>query len=230
VNSLAALESIIDLTEAERTSPASAAARIRSVRERLESSLGGTVRAADAARLLAVSQPSLKRWLDSGDIPTVLTREGRREIPIADLVELAHETDDLRQQGRKRALSAVIRARNEKARELDVDALLPPRRARTHRRAELQSLAYHRLVANRLTPEIVDKAIRKVDRWESEGKLDPRWAEDWRQLLARPLPAIQRTISSDSPRSRELRQTSPLLGVVTEQERRRIIDEVESRR
>lgn len=230
MNSLAALESIIDLAEAERTSPASAAARIRSVRKRLESSLGGTVRASDAARLLAVSPPSLKRWLDSGDIPTVLTREGRREIPIADLVELAHETDELRQQGHKRALSAVIRARNEQARELDVDALLPPRRARTHRQAELQSLAYHRVVAGRLTPEIVDEAGRTLDRWESEGKLDPRWAEEWRLLLKRPLPAIQRTIGSDSPRSRELRQTSPLLGVVTEQERRRIIETVDSRR
>jgi hypothetical protein len=230
VNSSAAIESIIDLAEAERTSPPAAVAHIRAVRERLESSLGGTVRAADAARLLAVSQPSLKRWLDSGDIPTVLTRGGRREIPIADLVDLAHATDELRQQGHKRALSAVIRARNEQARELDVDALLPPRRARTHRQAELQSLAYHRVVAARLTPEIVDEGRRKVDRWESEGKLDPRWAEEWRRLLQRPLPAIQKTISRDSPRSRELRQTSPLLGVVTEQERRRIIDAVESRR
>jgi hypothetical protein len=230
VNRFAAIESIIALAAAERTSPPDAVTHIRSVRERLESSLGGTVRASEAARLLAVSPPSLKRWLDSGDVPAVLTREGRREIPIADLVELASETYELRQQGHKRALSAAIRDRREHAQELDVDVLLPSRRARTHRQAELQSLAYHRVFADRLTPEIVDAARRKVARWESEGKLDPRWADEWRRLLNGPLPAIQKTIRSDSPRSRELRQTSPLLGVVTEHERRRIIDVVESRR
>jgi hypothetical protein len=177
-----------------------------------------------------VSQPSLKRWLDSGDIPTVLTRQGRREIPVTDLIELAVETQELRQGGNRRALSAAIRDRRARAIELDVDALLPPRRARTHRHAELQSLAYHRLVASRLTPAIVADARRKIDHWEDKGQLDPRWADAWRRLLQQPLHAIRRTIGSDSTRSRELRQTSPFLGVVSEHERRRIIEEVDSRR
>ena len=229
MNRATAVQSIVELAQAERT-PGEAVPHIRSVRERLESSLGGTVRPADAARLLGISSPSLKRWLDSGDIPTVLTREGRREIPIAELVELALATDELRRRGHQRALSAVIRARHKEAYELDVDALLPSRRARTHRQAELQSLAYHRLVAKRLTPGFVNEARRRIDVWRSEGKLDPRWADEWQQLLERSLPAIRRTISSDSLRSRELRQTSPFVGVVTEQERQRIIDEVDSRR
>jgi hypothetical protein len=41
---------------------------------------------------------------------------------------------------------------------------------------------------------------------------------------------IQRVLRSDSKRARELRQTSPFVGVVTEQERRRIIETVEARR
>lgn len=230
MNRATVIENILELTEAERLSTGGAQERVRSVRERLESSLGGTLRPSEAARLLGVSPPSLKRWLDSGDIPTVLTRQGRREIPIADIAELVLEADELRQQGRERVLSGVIRRRRERASELDVDALLPPRRPRTHRQAELQSLAYHRLVASRLTPELVADARRKVDRWESEGQLDPRWASEWRRLLKRPLAAIGRTIGSDSTRARELRQTSPFSGSLDEHERRRIIAAVDSRR
>lgn len=227
---LATIESVIDLAKAERLSSGEVTARIHSVRERLESSLGDSVRPSEAAQLLGVSAPSLKRWLDSGDIPTVLTRRGRREIPVAELVDLVLESEQLRQGGRKRTLSAAIRSRRERASELDIDSLLPPRRPRTHRQAELQSLAYHRLVARRLTPQLVADAQTKLDRWENAGKLDPRWAGEWRRLLERPLAAIRRTIGSDSVRSRELRQTSPFVGILTEQERRRIIETVEARR
>lgn len=230
MNRAATIASIVDLAEAERTAPLDAARAIRLARERLEASLGGTVRAAEAARTLEVSRPSLKRWLDSGDLPTVLSRDGRREIPIGDLVELALEARELRRQGRERVLGHLIRKRRDRAAELDVDALLPRRGPRTHRQAELQSLAYHRLVAHRLTPELVADALRTIERWETNGQIDPRWAEEWKRLLERPLPAIKRTIGSDSVRSRELRQTSPFAGVVTEHERRRIMEAVEARR
>jgi excisionase family DNA binding protein len=224
------IESVLRLARAERSSRGEALNDIRVVREHIESSLGGAVRAAEAARLLGVSRPSLKRWLDSGDIPTVLTREGRREIPISELLDLLLETEELRRAGRERVLGAVIRGRRERAAELDVDALLPSRRPRTHRQAELQSLAYHRLVADRLTPPLVAEALRTLDRWESEGQLDPRWASEWQRVLERPLPEIQRALRSDSKLGRELRQTSPFVGLVTEQERRRIIEAVEARR
>jgi excisionase family DNA binding protein len=230
VDRLDTIESVLRLTQAERSSHGGALSDIRVVRERLESALGGTVRPAEAARLLGVSRPSLKRWLDSGDIPTVLTRQGRREIPISELVDLMLETEELRRLGHKRVLSAVIRRRRQAARALDVDALLPPRRPRTHRQAELQSLAYHRLVAGRLTPDTVAEALRNVDRWEDAGQLDPRWASEWRHILERPLPEIRRAIGSDSKRARELRQTSPFVGSVTEHERRQIIEAVEARR
>src|SRR5947209_11571693 len=141
MNRWEAIESVLRLAQAERSSRGDALNDIRLVRERLESTLGGTVRPSEAAKLLGVSRPSLKRWLDSDDIPTVLTRGGRREIPISELVDLLLEAEEMRQAGRERVLSAVIRARRERAAELDVDALLPPRRPRTHRQAELQSLA-----------------------------------------------------------------------------------------
>jgi len=48
-------------------------------------------------------------------------------------------------------------------------------------------------------------------------------------VLALPLPRIAKTISADTKRARELRQTSPFAGVLTEQERRRLLRAVEER-
>lgn len=225
-----AIQSILDLASAETEAPSQLAGRLRTVRERLEESLGGTVRPAEAARALGVSAPALKRWLDSGEIATVLTRRGRREVPIPELVDLVLESDELRRAGRERVLGGVLKRRRERAAELDVDSLLPRRRPRTHRQSELQSLAYHRLVASRLSPTAVADARRTIDRWEDEGRLDAFWASEWRKLLNQPLREIRRTLGSDSVRARELRQTSPFAGSVTEHERRRIIEAVGARR
>jgi hypothetical protein len=44
-----------------------------------------------------------------------------------------------------------------------------------------------------------------------------------------PLPEVAKAISSDTARARELRQTSPFAGALTEQERRRLVQAVEER-
>lgn len=224
------IDSIIRLAQSEDTAPPELRSSLREVRKRLEDSLGGTARPAEVARILSVSQPALKRWLDNGEIPTVVTPDGRREVPLGEVLALATDVEAARQSGRERALSAVIRERRRDAAKLDVDALLPPRRPRRHRQAELQALAYHREVARRLTPKLVGEAKDRIDRWEKQRRLNPYWANEWRRVLERPLREVAKTISSDTTRSRELRQTSPFAGVLTEQERRRLLETVESRR
>ena len=41
---------------------------------------------------------------------------------------------------------------------------------------------------------------------------------EWGRILEMPIYRIAKTISSDTPRARELRQTSPFAGVLSEQE------------
>jgi hypothetical protein len=230
VNRDETLESIIQLASAEEQAPAALRGELRVVRERLEDSLGQTVRPAEAARLLSVSRPALKKWIDQGEVATVLTREGRREIPVPELVDLAVEVEHARAHGRERPLSAVVRERRRAAEEaVDIERLLPRRKGRTHREPELQSLAYHRLVAERLTPRLVEDARARLRRWERSDRIQPHWADEWRRVLEKPLPDIARTIASDSVRARELRQTSPFAGALTEQERRRLLAAVEAR-
>src|SRR5712691_8699658 len=112
---------------------------------------------------------------------------------------------------------------------VDLQRLIPRRSRRTHRTAELQALAYHRLIAERLDDEIADGARTRLRRWRREGRIHPRWSGEWERVLALPLPEIKRAISADTKRARELRQTSPFAGMLTEQERRRLVKAVEDR-
>ena len=224
------LESIIRLATVEEQAPAALRRDLRLVRERLEDSLGQTARPAEVARLLGVSRPALKKWIDKSEIATVLTPGGRREIPVSEIVDLAADVEHARAQGRDRPLSAVVRERRRAAKEaIDIERLLPRRKGRTHREPELQSLAYHRLVAERLTPALVEEARARLRRWERSQRIQPRWADEWRRVLEKPVPEIARTIASDSVRARELRQTSPFAGTLTEQERKRLVAAVEAR-
>ncbi len=223
------IDSIVRLRRAERAADASVRSDITPVREYLEDLVGPTIRPAQAARLLGISQPALSRWIDEGDVASVTTPEGRREIPLSEIVDLVVEVDDLRDEGFRRPVSRVIRNRHRRSEEtIDLDRLFPDRK-RGHRAAELQALAYHRAVAERLDEFIADNARRRVDRWREEGRVHPRWADDWKTVLSKPLSQIARAISADTPDARALRQSSPFAGVLSEQERRRLVDAVEER-
>ncbi len=225
-----ALTSVLRLRRAARNAPPHLREEILPVLEFLEGIVGPTVRPADAARLLGISQPALKRWLDSGDISTVTTPRGRREIPLSELLDLLEELEQVREEAGSRPLTRVIRERRRHAQEsIDLDRLLPRRNRRTHRVPELQALVYHRAIAERLDDQIVDDARRRLRRWSRSGRIDPRWSDEWDRILAMPLPEIQSAISADSKRARELRQTSPFAGILTEQERRRLVKAVEER-
>ena len=205
-------------------------ADIAAAREFIEDTVGPTVQAATSARLLGVSQTALNRWLKKGDIASVATPEGRREIPLDELLELLGEMERLGVIGTGRPLAAVMRERSRAARDdRDLERLLPPRKGRTHRTAEWQALAYHRLVAERLDDRLAEEARRRLSRWLVEDRIHPSWAEEWQRVLALPLPQLRKAISVDTPRARQLRQTSPFTGVLDERERRRLAEAVHRR-
>jgi excisionase family DNA binding protein len=224
-----AIENILRLRRAERLADQPLRGEIASAREYLESLVGPTVRPAEAARLLGLSQPALSRWIDKGEISAVITPQGRREIPLSELVTLLEEVEEL-DDSASRPLAAVIGERRRRSSEaINLDRLLPRRRPRSHRTPELHALAYHRLVAERLDERLVEEAARRLRRWRKDGRIHPRWADEWERILAMPLPRIAKAISADTRRARELRQTSPFAGALTEQERRRLHRAVEER-
>jgi hypothetical protein len=227
------IRDLVRLRRAEASAPESP--DLLAVRETLEELVGSSVSRALAARVLGVSQTALDRRIRRGDVSVVPTDGGRWEVPVRALVDLAEAVEALGALpgGAQSALGVVLDERRRDAAQLERRDILPRRYLRTaerhgHRRAELQTLAYHRAVARRLTPRMVRDAKQRLARWRKGGKVDERYAQAWERLLDEPLPTVARMIVQDSQRGRDLRQNSPFAGALNQQERRRVLDVVEA--
>lgn len=222
-----ALENIAKLRRAEKKSPST---DIAAVREDLEAQLGGTVPRSLSANLLGVSHTALNNWIASGDVPAVITEQGRKEVPIPALLELCEQVAEERRSGRRKlhTLEPVMTERRHRAERMRPKELLGDSRRPSdpHRRAELRSLAYHRALAPRLRRPAIGEAQRKLKRWSDEGRVDPRYARLWEEVFAMPLTEIRAAITADDPRGHDLRQNSPLAGLLSEPERRKILEAV----
>lgn len=199
------------------------------VREDLEAQLGGTVSRSLAARFLGVSHTALNNWIKAGDFPAVISRDGRKEVPIRALLDLRERVEEQRREGRRLHLlePAMVEGRRR------AERMRPPvpgsgRRQPSdpHRKAELRSLAYHQAVAPRLRRPLVEEAERKLARWVREGRIDPRHARAWEEVFSLSISGIRKAIIADDERGRDLRQNSPLAGMLSEPERRRILEQV----
>jgi hypothetical protein len=221
------LENIVRLRRAERGTPN---ADVTLVREDLEAQLSGTVSRSLAARLLGVSHTALNNWVATGDVPVVITERGRKEVPIPTLLELRERVAEERKSGRRKlhTLEPIMIEARHRAERMRPRASTSGARDRTdpHRAPELRSLAYHQALAPRLRRPMVDAAQRKLKRWKGEGKIDPRYAQLWESVFALPMPEIRKAITADDERGRDLRQNSPLAGLLSEPERRKIIEQV----
>lgn len=229
VESKKLVDGIVRLRRVERI-PA-ATADVAPVRRDLESRLGPTLSRSRSAQILGVSQTALDRWVVAGQIPTVLTPTGRREVPRQFVVELREAIGELRGKGsRRHPLAAALAARREAAaRTVGGPVASGPGRAAPpegHRTSERRGLALHEIIAERLDGGMVEEARQRVDRLHGDGRLHFRYAERWRELLSRPIPEIAAAVTADDQEGRDLRQNSPFAGVLNEQERRRVIEAV----
>ena len=98
--------------------------------------------------------------------------------------------------------------------------------AEPHDRAERRNRAYHAAVAGRLNRDTVQRALHQLWRWSEEGNIDPRYAVEWEALLRRPLPEIKSALTEESQTARDLRQNSPFAGLLSEPERRKILEDI----
>lgn len=200
---------------------------LSSVRVALERQLGPTVSRRLAARLLGVSHTALERWVKAGDLPVVQSAAGRQEIPVPALLDLyeAVRTDQAAKPSRY-SLAPTMTRQREAARRLRLGARNGSCDRDTHDRARARSLAYHRVVAQRLSKSIVAEARHVLFRWHEQGRIAPSYAHKWEELLAMPLPAVRRAITASGSDADDLRQNSPFAGVLSEPERQRILTEV----
>lgn len=90
-----------------------------------------------------------------------------------------------------------------------------------HRLAELRSIAYHRLVGERLGEhrELIEAARARLDAWQRDGHCSASCAERWRQKLALPVSELIAFLVTDDDEGRELRQSTPFAGALDPRER-----------
>jgi hypothetical protein len=221
------LENIALLRRAEKVIPNADVARVR---EDLESQLGGTVPRSLSASLLGVSHTALNNWIAAGDVPVVISERGRREVPIPTLLDLLERVEEERKSGRRKLhmLEPVMTDARRRAERMRPRVGGSGSRSRSdpHRAAELRSLAYHRVLAPRLRRPMIDAAQRKLRQWRADGRIDPRHAQAWEEVFAMPMTEIRKAITADDERGRDLRQNSPLAGLLSEPERRKILESV----
>lgn len=215
---------LVRLRRAERNSPGNP--DIGSVRLHLEEILGGVAKPAFAARVLGVSRPALRRWIEKKDVPTVIGPDGRSAIPLPLLVELSEAVEKGRAAGRKHVLEAAISEGRDRADRLPRN-LAEPRGENSLEGADLRSLAYHRAVARRLDRQTVDVALALLRHWRRTGSIDPRYADAWERILEGPVRDIKKFLEDEGDEARDLRQNSPFPGLLSEPERRAVLSRVQ---
>ena len=201
---------------------------VAEVRSALERELGETVSRRVAARALGVSHQALDRWIDAGDLPVVLSKSGHVQVPVRALLELREAVDtDREESDRRYALTPSMRRRRADAERLRIGDLADGAELRDgHDRARARSLAYHRAVARRLRRPMVDEARQSLFDLRKSGRIAPYYADRWEDILDGTVPEIRRALVEQSQEADDLRQNSPFAGMLSEPERRRIVESV----
>jgi hypothetical protein len=200
---------------------------LAAVRVSQERELGETVSRRLAARVLGVSHTALERWIEAGDLSVVYSSAGRMEVPVSALLDLYEAVEADRAEGPLRfPLTPTMTRQREAARRLRVDSSTRGQGWSGHGRASARSLAYHRAVARRLRRPMIDEARHVLFRWREQGRIDPRYAKRWEDVLRLPVREIRKALVEESSAGEDLRQNSPFAGLLSEPERRRILSEV----
>jgi len=99
-----------------------------------------------------------------------------------------------------------------------------------HRLAELRSLAFHRVVAERIRrdPAVLERARGRVQRWLADAP-HAFHARAWAEALAGPTESVLALLVDPGERACELRQSTPFAGALGARERWALWREVAER-
>ena len=116
---------------------------------------------------------------------------------------------------------------HRRVRRSDVEAL----RTRTQRltRDQKRSLWLGYAIAGKLVADpqrVIDHArenLARLRKVHARGS-SRRWLDEWERLLDDSVDAVLEALTSHTPRARELRQNSPFAGVLSDAERKRVLE------
>lgn len=109
-------------------------------------------------------------------------------------------------------------------------------RSNWHQQVDVRSLEMHQLVAQKIrrAPVLFQEVEAVLKRWLEQGQESERASDtlsEWEQILGNSSrEEILELISSDSEEAARLRQSSPFVGILTDQERKDIFARYEALR
>src|SRR6201987_4034685 len=107
-------------------------------------------------------------------------------------------------------------------------------RAARHRKLEERSLALHREIAQRISrnPDLLTKVRERLSKDIRSGRFSislTHAMQEWLDLLeSSSVEQVLELLVDDSENARRLRQSTPFAGILTQEERRRILEKHES--
>lgn len=116
---------------------------------------------------------------------------------------------------------------HRKVRREHVEALLRPSQALT--RDQLKSLWLHQAVAGSLVTDpddVLGRARENLDRLlrQHRGTMTEVWLRRWQQKINEGVGPVLRALTSEDPEAVELRQNSPFAGVLSQPQRRKVLE------
>ncbi|MET7875344.1 helix-turn-helix domain-containing protein [Micromonospora profundi] len=108
-----------------------------------------------------------------------------------------------------------------------VEAMLRPKPELT--RDQLKSLWLHQAVAGNLVTDpdaVLGKARENLDRLLRQHRetMTEVWLKRWEDKLEEGVDAVLKTLTSDDPEAVELRQNSPFAGVLSQSQRKKVLE------
>jgi len=105
----------------------------------------------------------------------------------------------------------------------------PTASSNPHERLDARSLALHAVIAGKLTatPELVQrKVLPNIERFKRvhRGSGTEKLLEEWEAASKAGISALVRLCVDPTEHGQQLRQTSPLTGILTQEERRSVYD------
>lgn len=155
--------------------------------------------------------PDIHDWLSTGQVAALL---GVSRQHVVDLCKAG-------------LLQYSLVGRHRRIRRSDVE-LMSVGSSRTTRDQSRSLLLGHAIASHliRDPDKTRSKARANLEqmRMSSTRHSAERWLDEWERLLDGPLVPLLTTLTSPSPRARELRQNSPFAGVLSESERQQVLE------
>jgi hypothetical protein len=97
-------------------------------------------------------------------------------------------------------------------------------------RLDARSLAFHTLIAEkvRADPALLDSVRDDLRRWKGRFKKQGAHMlvfDEWQAILDGPIEGVLRLLTDPSERATRLRQSTPFVGILTDDERRAILEQ-----